>query len=314
VRFPSLIVFLGVISSCRAGTQNTGLKEAAVAPDTYETVNSVPQFADDEDHFLVYWAIWRQLSSDERTALGPSGGDILSERNLSWTVNDCKTGEQINKDGEDIWYLDQIEFDANGQMKPIKEAPRPGYRYFNMLNINSQHLRGGGPFNSPKKLPGEKMEDWDARRHKAFLEWQEKSWAKGTKGDIELLADHRMLAAKELTSNDPWIKPEDYPKLTGSLLDTITKYSPSRWPVFYDERAHKPHMFTVPKSWPQFDKLISRRQFRMRLHWDWCNVNAPVKAEIFVPRGEMPPAGPNRPGRSDSGQRAIQVNEIDWPQ
>ena len=30
--------------------------------------------------------------------------------------------------------------------------------------------------------------------------------------------------------------------------------------------------------------------------------------------GEMPPAGPNRPGRSDSGQKPINVGEIDWPE
>lgn len=310
--FPALIVAI-LIVGCRASLEATGVKEATAAINTYETVNSVPQFADDEDHFLLYWAIWRQLSSDERVALGTSEGAILSQRNISWTVSDCQTDKQINKDGENIWYLDQLTFDANGQIKSIKEATRPGYRYFNMLNLNSQHLRGAGPFDSPKKLRGEKMEDWDKRRHKAFLEWLDKSWAKGTKGEVVLLADHRLVVANKLISADAWIKPEDYPKLTGPLLETITKYSPSRWPVFFDERAHKPHMFSEPKSWQQADRSISSRKFRMRLKWDWCNVSAPVVAELFVPRGEMPPPGPNRAGRSDSGQKSIKVNEIDWP-
>ena len=115
------ILFLSAISGCRAGIQNAGIKEATAAINTYETVNSVPQFADDEDHFLLYWAIWRQLSSDERAALGTSDGAILSQRNISWTVSDCQTDKQLNKDGENIWYLDQLTFDANGQLKPIKE-------------------------------------------------------------------------------------------------------------------------------------------------------------------------------------------------
>ena len=314
MRYLSFIAFLTWVTGCRATLPNTSLKEDAISSNTYETVNSVPQFADDEDHFLVYWAVWRQISPQEKTALGADTGSILSERDISWTVTDCQTGSQINKDVENIWYLDPITYDANGQVKPIKEAPRPGYRYFNMLNINSQHLRGAGPFDSPKKRPGEKIEDWDARRHNAYLEWLHKSWAKGTKGDVVLFADHRLYRAQDLSNDDRWIKPEDYPTLTGPLLEKITKYSPGRWPVFFDERAHKAHMFSEPKSWQVQGKFISRHKFRMRLHWDWCDVNALVKAQLFVPRGEMPPAGPNRPGRSDSGQKPINVGEIDWPE
>jgi len=306
-----LICFSVFLSGCQNLAPKRQVTETVSYPFPYETVNSVPQFADGENHFLFYWAIWRSLSDSEKATLNGSEGVLLSQRNISWSVSDCQTGNLVHQDGERVWYLDELKYDSSGSVIPIKEAPRKGYRYFNMMNLNAQHLRGAGPFKGPKKQRGEKMEDWDKRRHTAFLEWQKKSSPRGMKGSIALEAEHRLFSKEALAEIDPWIHPQDYPKLTGVLLERITKYSPSGWPVNFDERAHKPHLFEEPRAWKN-PQSLSKNQFRMRLDWDWCNPEEPVKAEVFVPRGEMPPPGPNRPGRTDSGKKTIKVTEIEW--
>lgn len=277
----------------------------------YETVNSVPQFADGENHFLFYWAVWRAISEMEKEALKEEPGGLVSQRHIFWQMLDCKTDQIIHQDGENIWYLDRIVFDKNGFLVPIKEAPRKGFLYFNMMNINSQHLRGVGAFKSPKKIRGETMEAWDKRRHVAFLDWLGRSWAKNSKGFIQVNADHRLFSQSQMSSEDAWISPIDYPKLTDRLLEIITRLSPKGWPIFFDERAHKSHLFEEPKTWQRKD-FISQNRFRMKLVWDWCNSNEPVKVEVLVPKGELPPPGPNRPGRTDSGSRTVLIKEIDW--
>lgn len=304
-----LCVYIG---SCQSISSNRKVSEIAEVGSPYETVNVVPQFADDNTHFLLYWAIWRGLTEQEKSILNGNEGFILSLRDISWTVNDCQSDSLIHADGEKVWYLDELKWDAQGSVVPIKEAPRNGYRYFNLLNINSQHLRGAGAFKGPKKQKGEKMEDWDKRRHRAYLEWLKKSWVKNTKGSIFLRAEHKLFSKQVSMNQDPWIDPKDYPKLTGDLLDKITKYSPSRWPVNFDERAHKPHLFNEPKAW-QDPRSISNHHFRAQLIWNWCNPDEPVVTELRVAKGELPPPGPNRPGRPSSGQTKIKVTEVDWP-
>lgn len=301
-----------IYSGCKTSSDLASAKQSSIANDGYETVNELPQFSDDDEHFLFYWAVWRHLTSEEKTAIGANPSAIISRRDISWSVNECISGNRINMDGENVWYLDELITGNDGLIKPIKEAPRNDFRYITMLNINSQHLRGVGPWIGPKKQPGETMEDWDQRRHRAYLEWLEKSWAKGTKGEIILSADHRLYKNSSLAQEDQWIKPEDYPRLTGLPLQLITKYSPKQWPVYFDERAHKPHSFTEPATWGKTDNFLTQRKFRMRLEWNWCDTNEPVKIEVFVPRGELPPGGPNRPGRTDSGQKKIKITEIDW--
>jgi hypothetical protein len=130
---------------------------------------------------------------------------------------------------------------------------------------------------------------------------------------LYLNAEHRLYRAHQISQEDNWIQPKDYPHLTGEALQLVSKYSPRQWPVYFDERAHKPHSFTEPQTWHGAEEPVSNHRFRMRLDWNWCDLSKPVVAELFVPRGEMPPAGPNRPGRTDAGQSKIKVTEIDWP-
>ncbi|MFM8270397.1 MAG: hypothetical protein ACKN9V_09440 [Pseudomonadota bacterium] len=307
-----LIFLLSLITGCQSPFHRQAASELDSPIGPYETVNSVPQFAAGEDHFLFYWAIWRGIAEAEKAALNGGEGALLSMRDISWQMQDCSSGALIHSDKERVWYFDDLRFNPQGEIIPIKEANRLGYRYINMMNINSQHLRGAGPFKAPKKNRGEKMEDWDKRRHAAFLEWLHKSWAKNSRGSIWLNAQHKLFSKQHLTEKDPWIEPRDYPKLSGNLLEMITKLSSSRWPIHFDERAHKPHLFEEPKSWTN-PQVISKNQFRMRLDWNWCDPSQQVKVELFVPRGEMPPPGPNRPGRTDSGKNSIKVTEIDWP-
>jgi hypothetical protein len=309
-----ILTFTISATSCKTSLASSSTKELESNPfNAYETVNAEPQFADNDDHFLMYWAVWRQLSPSEKLALGnPLKGAILSYRDIYWTVTDCNSDNNINMDGEQVWFIDRLETGDDGLVKPIKEAPRKDYRYFAMLNLNSQHLRGAGPWNGPKKERGETMEQWDMRRHKAYLAWLHGSWAKGTRGQLHMKAEHRLYNADQLLPEDKWIEPKDYPHLTGNALQLITKYSPRQWPVYFDERAHKPHSFTEPQTWLTSENTISKHQFRMRFDWNWCDVSKPVVAEIFVPKGELPPPGPNRPGRSDHGERKIKVTEIDW--
>lgn len=288
------------------------LTSDSTSESVYETVNAVPQFAQDDTHFLLYWSVWRRLSNQERLTLGNRAGVILSERDISWTMIDCQSRIQLNSNGEKIWYRDEVEYDADGKVKPIKEATRKDYRYFNMINLNSQHLRGTGPYEAPKKRRGETFDEWDIRRHKAYLEWEQKSWAKGTSGQMILRAEHRLHLKQDVSGDSSWIENQDYPKATGELLDWITKLSPKRWPIYYDERAHKPHQFKQPPSWQLGNIAISRHLFRMRFTWNWCSTSEPVKAELFFPKGELLPPGPNRPGRTDSGQTQIKMSEVDW--
>ena len=307
MKFTLFIFILFIFSGCQTFNSFREPNSSSL----YETVNSVPQFADGENHFLFYWAVWRSLLDLEKESLKEEPGGLISQRNIFWQMQDCNTGHTLHQDGENIWYLDKIAFDTNGLMIPIKEAPRKGFLYFNMMNINSQHLRGAGPFKSPKKIRGETMDAWDKRRHLAFLDWLGKSWAKNSKGFIQVQADHRLFSQSQLNSEDSWISPKDYPKLTGRLLEIITRLSPKGWPVFFDERAHKAHLFDEPKVWQRKD-FISQNRFRMKLVWDWCNPNEPVKVEVLVPKGELPSPGPNRPGRTDSGSKTILIKEIDW--
>ena len=280
----------------------------------YETVNAVPQYADDDTHFLLYWSVWRHLSNQERQSLGNKAGALLSERDIRWEMVDCQTHQTLNSSGERFWYRDDLEYDAEGKVKPIPEAPRKDYRYFNMINLNSQHLRGAGPYIAPKKLRGETMDQWDVRRHKAYLEWEKKSWAKGTSGQVIVNAEHRLHTQQDISEDSGWLNPQDYSKATGEILEWITKLSSKRWPIYFDERAHKPHQFKEPKSWQLGEKAISRHKFRMRFTWNWCTTNEPVQVEIFFPKGEMPPPGPNRPGRPNGGKTSIKISEIDWPE
>lgn len=304
----SFLLFLSC-SSLSPRSVNSETNEVPI----YETVNSVPQFADDETHFLLYWSVWRHLSNQERQTLGNKSGVLLSERDISWTMVDCQTHENLNSNGERVWYRDDIDFDSDGKVKPIKEATRKDYRYLNMINLNSQHLRGAGPYIAPKKLRGETLEEWDVRRHKAYVEWEKKSGARGTSGQIILKAEHRLHAKQDISEDTAWLENQDYLKASGELLEWITKLSPKQWPIYYDERAHKPHQFKEPKSWQIGNKAISRHKFRMRMTWNWCVTSEPVKVELFFPKGELPPPGPNRPGRPDSGQKLIKINEVDWP-
>lgn len=227
------IVVLAALVSCRTFNALSSLSASESSHDTpYQTVNSEPQYAADDTHFMVYWAIWRQLSPAERIALGPTlDGAILSQREINWTTADCRAGQAVNKDGEKVWYIDRLEPDQDGLIKPIKEAPMRGFRYFSMLNVNSQHLRGGGPWAGPKKERGEDMKQWDSRRHKAYLEWLHRTWAKGTKGQLFLAAEHRLYLTAAISTEDKWISPTDYPQLTGELLRLITKYSPKTAPI-----------------------------------------------------------------------------------
>lgn len=301
-------------ATCKTTSPKAVLKDAVSESfQSYETVNTEPQFADDDEHFMVYWAVWRQLSPQEYEAIATKPGAILSQRDIYWSVDDCKTGSRLHMDGETVWYNDELTKGADGLVTPIKEAPRPGHKYFVMLNLNSQHLRGAGPWVGPKKERGETAEAWDQRRHKAYLEWLKRSWAKGTKGQVNLVAEHRLYPKDSLSQTDSWISPKDYPQLKGEQLQLVTKYSPKQWPIYFDERAHKPHSFAEPASWRNGQSFISPRKFRMRLDWNWCDTEKPVNVEIFVPRGEMPPGGPNRPGRSDSGQRKIKILEWGHP-
>jgi hypothetical protein len=313
LKFTIQLLTILILVSCHSLSPRSVNSEPSEPP-IYETVNSFPQFADDDTHFLLYWSVWRHLSNQERQTLGVKPGVLLSERDLSWTVIDCQTQETIKSDGERIWYRDDLDYDAQGKVKPILEATRKDYRYLNMINLNSQHLRGAGPYIAPKKLRGESLDEWDNRRHKAYLEWEKKSWAKGTSGQVIVKAEHRLHSKQDVSEDNGWINPQDYPKATGEVLEWITKLSSKRWPIYFDERAHKPHQFKEPKSWQTGDKAISNHKFRMRFNWNWCSTSEPVKVEIFFPKGEMPPPGPNRPGRSDSGEKPIKISEIEWPE
>lgn len=275
-------------------------------------VNGVPQFNITEKFFALYIGVWRGFDEPEIDTV-QTGASLLSKRHISWKVEHCETPSLQHQDFETIWTYDQLRLNDEGLVVPIIEANRPGFRYFSMTNLHGLYLRGTGEFKRPKRLPGETSSELRARIEAARTDWREAASPKHTTGQVTITLEMRLVNEDhQNVVATQFLDFSNYNQLAAdnpTLAALFYKTAPNRWPVSYDERAHKPHAFTEPNIWNA--STSSRTDtLKARLEWNWCS--PVISARIVVPRGQLLPPGPNRSGRTDHGPVAIQVIEEDF--
>jgi hypothetical protein len=250
----------------------------------FETVNNQPQLTTSgPNNFYIYWGVWRTLTSAERDVLRRERGSLIfSNRRITWTTVRCDDGSVVNANGEDVWYVDPIRFDSEGRIEPIPEAVRPDYRYFSLMNMNGMKLAGSTATS-----------------------------VKGLRGEVELDSRIFLFKGRDAPSESGFLDLRAFHNSPDPLNQAFFgKTHPYRWPVYYDERAHKGHSLQAPKNFEAFQpKALSKDHFRMKLVWESCDGFA-IGVEGLVPGGVMPVGGPNRPMREDHGDGPLPIGVL----
>ncbi len=312
---PTLILRIKYMKSLRLLVLSIALISSisSMAEPRLSYVNSQPQFNITERFFALYIGVWRGFDASEIQAI-QNGAELVSQRQVRWEVLRCQDDTVEHQDSEVIWTFDQLRLDDAGMVVPVFEAVRPGFRYFSLINLHGLYLRGRGDFKRPSRNPEESSEDYQRRAELAKADWWRASSPKGTRGSVEIQLEMRLVDGQhEAELGEQFIRFEDYKTIAESqpnMRDIFIRTAPSRWPVSYDERAHKPHSFTEPKLWQDAAPNILRNDLiQARLEWNWCDVEKPLNARIVVPPGGRLPPGPNRSGRADHGPSTIEVVE-----
>lgn len=253
--------------------------------DGYSTVAGGPKLAVEAGQFSFYWALWREWKSPEEV--------LISKRTLTWEVKECVHGKRIFGNGETFWYLDQ---------GPIREAYRENYLYLTLVNFNSLLAKGQGAFIAPARLANESFQEYTKRKSNSYQAWKNMASVRNYTGTITIEANHRVYPK---TSSSGFILVSEYAFSTQPLYLLYFPFHPSQWPFFWDERAHKAHTIQVPPGWNK--KYLAETSFLGRLEWNWCEND--LKAELVIPKGGMPPEGPNRAGRMNTVSYPFQVRE-----
>jgi len=292
------------------------LSAGSNAKDRFEFVNQRPQFNVTEKFFALYIGIWRGFSDSEKSMI-PSGAALLSKRDANWTVHKCADNTIEHQDRDTHWAIDELALDENGQVIPIIEANRPDYRYFSLINLHGLYLRGTGDHRRSARLPDETWQAHSERLQKEKEDWWNRATPRGTKGAVDISLTMKLVAGtSSAIVDEQFIRFENYQTIAANsaeMKELFIRTAPSRWPVSYDERAHKPHTFSEPVVWNSpLIETLNTDEIRARLEWDWCNrdAEAPV-ARVVFPRGKLPAPGPNRAGRTDHGPATIEVVERD---
>ena len=290
-------------------------RNAQDADSSWETVNSAPQLSVDEDQFYFYWGLWRKLTAGEKKAIQsqaesgvrPASGSIISRRSIVWTVHDCATAALLSRDHEEFYFMDPLEFDAAGELLPLREAYRPGWRYFSMANFDSTLARTDLSPPVIPRLTGERDRDWKERVFEATQAWRKLQSRRGQRGEIRIQSSHRIFASAAAGLAGGFVSFLDYRAADTEFMDGLfARFNPARWPVFYDERAHKLHSVEEPPVWRE-SVAFSENEFTGVLNWNWCDKHSPVRAVFEMPDGTLPPPGPNRPGRTDRGNAIMEI-------
>lgn len=296
-------------------TSSEGAHSASDLEGNWETVNSVPQLSVDQDQFYFYWGLWRKLTTAERQAIQSSepdtksraSGSIVSRRSIAWTVHDCATSALLTGDHEDFYFLDPLEFDDAGELVPLREAYRSGWRYFSLANFDSTFARTDLPPPSLPRLAGERVSDWRERTLETTNAWKKLQSRRGQRGEIRIHSKHRVYASPVAGNTRDFVSFFDYRTADTVFMGGLfARFNPARWPVFYDERAHKLHSVQEPTLWRERAPL-SENEFEGVLTWNWCDRQSTVTAVFESVRGDLPPPGPNRPGRTDSGNAVLEI-------
>lgn len=315
IRLVTLAAISLLLTSCRSREESnaTSLKsetENSVAVEIYETVNIRPQFSVDNNQFYFYWGLWRRMSDVERRQMDTmprQQASLISKRSVAWTLYDCGTNELLHQNREDFYFLDELKI-QDGELKPVHEAFRPGWRYFSMGSFNSALAREDLGRPNLTQNPGETNREFRDRKAAFNIDWLSKQSRIGQKGEVILQAEHRFFAVNFDEVKKSFVVFEDYRQNdTVDLAGKFAPFNPSRWPVLYDERAHKPHSFKQPDIWNTSNVRGSTRQFGAKLIWNWCEAGDKPKAQFEIDAKDLPPPGPNRPGRTDAGNTELPI-------
>ena len=315
VNYRVLILAAGLLAaSCRTLESNSSkqqnAKTAAQEEGLYETVNGKPQLSVDDNNFYFYWGLWRRLSYAELQQIAKLPGQkasLVSRRLVKWTLTDCATNSLIHENQEQFYFLDELQIE-NSELKPIIEAVRPGWRYFSMGSFNSQLAEEDKGQPHLTQNPGESARQFRDRKKEALIEWQAKQSRRGQKGEVILEAEHKFFATDPATIKESFVLFQNY-RLNDmiALNGQFASFNPSRWPIYYDERAHKPHSITVPRIWDTNEETSPKRVFQAKLVWNWCKDESKPSAQFEIDTTNLPPPGPNRPGRSESGDTDLPI-------
>ncbi len=239
----------------------------------YLTVNGRPQLSVDGRNFGFYWALWRTLTPAERTALEPQGGGhLVSRRKISWKSRGCGAKDAWVADSEDLWYWDKIEWNEQGKIKPLQEAPWSDHLYLVMGNLNSARVSG-------------------------------------SRGEFLIHSEQAIVPKDRGPRSREFITIDDYGPNRPDALMFLEVMHPDQWPVYYDERAHKPHSLHRPALWGERAQwAISQTSFDLRLVWDACSRTGGLRVRALVPPGGLPGPGPNRFGRDEDAGR----DDLEW--
>jgi hypothetical protein len=184
----------------------------------------------------------------------------------------------VDEGSEELWFLDELILDADGRLEPVAEASRSDYRYFSLLNLRGVKL-AGAQGTSLRGMRGQ------VRLSSRFLLW----------ALSDAPQDRGFLSLRQFRES---------PDLRNQRF--FEQANPGRWPIFYDERAHKPHSLDAPVDLQErLSAALSEDHFEMTLDWSSCS-GEQVQIEAGVPAEGIPPPGPNRPGRDDQGAEKIQ--------
>lgn len=261
-------------------------------PAPYETVNGLPQMSASDSQFSFYWGIWRGISPSEKALILASPqkqASLVSRRSVVWDIHDCATSALLHRNHEEFYFLDNLELE-NDKLRPLREAVRPGWRYFSMGTFNSLFAREGSDIRSQQDL--KKLQ---SRR--------------GQRGQVMIQAEHKFFTVPPADLKSSFVSFFDYRADDARLLDGVfAPFNPYRWPVYYDERAHKPHSINEPEIWRTVGNN-DPRTFNARLVWNWCENGEKPVAYFEVGPDDLPPPGPNRPGRTDSGTTELPLRQ-----
>jgi hypothetical protein len=262
----------------------------------FEHTAGGPRVMASDRSFSVYWALWRRVGAQERSIFRQSAGSLITQREIVWKALRCD-GAILSADRERFWFQDRFLFEPSGELIPIPEATRPDHFYIVGLNINGQHLLLQRSFEKPKRTKGEGRDEHESRIADAYAKYLADRSLVGTKGQISIRLEQ--VAAFDADVVADFLSISDM-ALRTDLQSHVEKHRSTQWPVFHDERAHKPHTPSAPK----IRKTLpgSSACFHYVLEWNWCRDGEPPVFEFKRLSGPVPTPGPTRPGRGTSGQ------------
>lgn len=314
-RAPIALTRAGSLLASIGASAAFGIAVAAVVATTsstparaeYAVVAEAPRLLSDGENFSLYFGLWRTLEDSEKQALKAAGnrGVMLSERAISWSTQSCADNIEISKDSERLWYADEIAFDPSGTLIPSPYAALPDHLYFVQFNLNGLFLKSQDAFVAPARQPGEHGDAYRDRYGKLFAEWRARHVPKGAQGTLRVDSEHRLVTGR---LRDRAFRTNEENERATATAPLTKKLGSDHWPIYFDERAHKPHSYSRPSSWDTSTPVTTTRIVH-ELKWNWCDTQS-REPELSIKRLEGPYAfpGQSRPGRDTIG-RTVEIED-----